>query len=476
MILTRSKLWLLAAVALLVGLCLPEQGQSFTYQWRTNGVPIADGLYWIGTATPSLIVTNVDTNYNGRALSVVVANDCGSVTSIVATLTVTNGASSPPLSSTIFSDDFNRVGLGESWTIYNGATIGIGVGDNANMMECDGSGTLTEFASWTSSPMQGENWNMTWIQHAASISSTTYGTYVGMRATDPTDGVTVRSYAAAVGYSTGSVGDLFISDSSFNAIKSSVALSPIPEASDVLLCSFSYNVSTLTFYVTNTTQGGSLTLSTNCLDFGATYLRPEIGYPTVWAIGGYVMIDNLAVRNTATTANSDLLIGDSIGDGYASTDATNRFFGIMQKASAGTIYNCSASSDMTAQVLMVMPQLLSYQPAKVYLMIGGNDIYHGVATDTWKTNYLNIVSNFTGRGISVYHLLPTPRTANDLTALTNFIISTYPSSYIDTWTPLVAPDGHSLTNTCDIGDGVHPNDLGHLRVGQAITNAYGKFP
>jgi Concanavalin A-like lectin/glucanases superfamily/Immunoglobulin I-set domain len=62
-------------------------GTSPQFQWRTNGVPVADNGNLSGSTTPTLTITNI-TGANALSYDVVVSNHVNSVTSIVATLTV----------------------------------------------------------------------------------------------------------------------------------------------------------------------------------------------------------------------------------------------------------------------------------------------------------------------------------------------------------------------------------------------------
>lgn len=385
----------------------------------------------------------------------------------------------PPIQNTIqgllFSDDFNRASLGANWSISNSANITV----SGNSMVCVGAGDVTHWASYTAYPFQGENWTITWQQWISVTNASSYGLCVGIRSMDPIYGTGPRSYA--IEFSTASVNKdkLVLFDSGFNAISSTGHISPPTATNDVMLCSLSFSNSWLLASATNTTRGGSVSLVTNALSMAQSYLRPFVRYVTVWPVGGTTYVDNLSLSNSATVPGSALLIGNSISDGYYSSNVLSRFFSVMQSADATTIYNCSASSDMTSTILSVMPQLLSYSPSKVYLMIGGNDVLNqgvnGELADTWKTNYLNITSNFTGRGISVYHLLPTPRNGTDLRPLTNFISTSYAAgNVIDTWSPLLSGN-YGISATYDSGDGTHPNAAGHLLIGQTITNS-GKFP
>ena len=60
-----------------------------TYQWRTNGVNLADGSGYTGSVSNLLIITNAQ-YAQAASYSVVVGNAAGSITSAVVTLTVTS--------------------------------------------------------------------------------------------------------------------------------------------------------------------------------------------------------------------------------------------------------------------------------------------------------------------------------------------------------------------------------------------------
>ena len=101
-------------------------------------------------------------------------------------------------------------------------------------------------------------------------------------------------------------------------------------------------------------------------------------------------------------------------------------------------------------------------------MIGGNDLLFGYPASQWQAQYSNLVAQLQIRGARVKHCLPTPRNNVDLRPLRSWILSTYPSAdVIDTWTPFLQ-GSYSLQPAYDGGDGVHPNDAGHLLLGQII--------
>jgi hypothetical protein len=64
---------------------------TLAYQWRTNGVNVTNGIQYFGATAATLWASNVVIAQSNTAFTVVITNGCGSITSSVATLTVTNG-------------------------------------------------------------------------------------------------------------------------------------------------------------------------------------------------------------------------------------------------------------------------------------------------------------------------------------------------------------------------------------------------
>jgi lysophospholipase L1-like esterase len=101
-------------------------------------------------------------------------------------------------------------------------------------------------------------------------------------------------------------------------------------------------------------------------------------------------------------------------------------------------------------------------------MIGGNDLAFVYPAAQWQTQYSNLVAQLQANGVTVKHTYQTPRNGVDLTPLRNWISAHYPAGdIIDTWTPFVT-NAYSLKPIYDSGDGIHPNDAGHLLLGQII--------
>jgi hypothetical protein len=126
----------------------------------------------------------------------------------------------------------------------------------------------------------------------------------------------------------------------------------------------------------------------------------------------------------------------------------------------------------------LLPEILAHQPGTAILTVGANDLTFGYPASQWQGQYANLVAQLQANGVKVKHCLPTPETTTDQRPLKTWLSATYPASdVIDDWTPLVT-NGYQLNPAYDNydHDGVHPNDAGHLLLGQIIlTNLFGSL-
>jgi arylsulfatase A-like enzyme len=110
--------------------------QPLSYRWRKNGAPLADGGNVLGAATNTLTLTNVSW-LDAAGYSVVVTNSFGSVTSIVATLTVRDPAiTQQPVSRTNFAGTtatFSVAAVGTPTISYQWRREGTNLADGGNI-------------------------------------------------------------------------------------------------------------------------------------------------------------------------------------------------------------------------------------------------------------------------------------------------------------------------------------------------------
>jgi len=78
-----------------------------------------------------------------------------------------------------------------------------------------------------------------------------------------------------------------------------------------------------------------------------------------------------------------------------------------------------------------------------------------------------IYNTLVSAGVDVYQGT-FPENSEDLSAQQSFLASTYPTKYIDTWTPLLNPP-HGIQDIYNSGDNVHPNDAGN-QVIKSVVN------
>lgn len=138
----------------------------------------------------------------------------------------------------------------------------------------------------------------------------------------------------------------------------------------------------------------------------------------------------------------------------------------------GDIVNRGIGGDMTAGVLQRLDQITKYQPAKVFLMIGINDLlFRGLTVDEVVSNYQTIIHRLSEQSprttIYTHSLLPIHHEYwnmpldNELVVQVNQALQTFPNvTYIDLYTPLVQTDGR-LNMTYSL-DGLHLNGKGYL--------------
>jgi lysophospholipase L1-like esterase len=189
-----------------------------------------------------------------------------------------------------------------------------------------------------------------------------------------------------------------------------------------------------------------------------------------YPLQGTVYVDDLSFVIDRRKPARFVVVGDSISEGYDATNYANCFVSVVQSNFTQAVCNDSGSYNTTGSSVSLLPEILAYQPGTAVLMIGGNDLQFGYPTAQWQSNYSNLVAQLQANGVKVKHCLPTPRSIVDLRPLKTWISANYPAQdIIDTWTPLVTSNS-KLNPAYDNydNDHVHPNDAGHLLIGQII--------
>ena len=185
---------------------------------------------------------------------------------------------------------------------------------------------------------------------------------------------------------------------------------------------------------------------------------PTTSQFAIYEIGNQIL-DIVSVKvNSYSKLNQVAFVGDSKLHGYAAVDIKKRAANL-----CGAI-TYAGGGDRTVEMAQSIPYLITLKPKLVVLNIGRNDLASSVTTGTWQANYTSIVTQLTGAGIKVIHLLPIPETL-DQTALYNYIVSTYGLKNC------INPIADYNTTNFNSTDNVHPNANGNQFLADLILSS-----
>jgi len=231
---------------------------------------------------------------------------------------------------------------------------------------------------------------------------------------------------------------------------------------DSIYLQMSWDRGTPTVTATNFTTGQTISQVLPSIFVAALGMQANTAYPTIRA--GAATYQICSFRYTSSGFSQPVL---AIGGNSITRGASANAWNLRYATQVGALV-WAGSGDETSDMLLRLPELRDYiKPKNLFLMIGGNDVASSIDSNITKVNYQKIVDSATSYGINVYHLLPTPRTATDLTWFKNYIVRTFPTKHIDTWTPLLGT-GSNMAAWFNSGDNIHPNQLGHNAIANRI--------
>jgi lysophospholipase L1-like esterase len=237
-------------------------------------------------------------------------------------------------------------------------------------------------------------------------------------------------------------------------------------AGDTMDCSFTRTGWDLIAAATNLANGQ---WSTTKMTFSspANLPGPTISRLCFYPLSGSVYIDDFSFTINRRKPARFLVVGASICDGYRATAYAQSFVKVIQSNFVEAVCNDSNPYNTTADALSSLPEILVHQPGTALLMVGANDVQFGVPTAQWQNQYSNFVAQLQANGTHVKHCV-LPRSTVDLNPLRTWILNSYATNdVIDTWTPFLSGTSQ-LKSIYDGGDGIHPNDAGHLLLGSII--------
>lgn len=185
----------------------------------------------------------------------------------------------------------------------------------------------------------------------------------------------------------------------------------------------------------------------------------------IFALRGTLTINTFRVSSLAQKHCRTLFVGDSITRGLYATSMALRFANMVNPR---TFQVVGGPGDVTQDLINRINEIKSLRPKFVILCIGTNDVANSVANATIVANIHTIVSSLQTIGSTVYVCQQLPRNAVDVTTLNASIVSAYPYTNIDLYTPMQTAG--SPTPALFAADLVHPNATGHAIIASKISS------
>jgi hypothetical protein len=439
-----------------------------SYQWQKNGTPLTDGPTVSGATAIALTLLDLQTNDAGN-YTVVVTNPVGSVTSTVAALSVAV-LSNPTLWETsnigaVWSDDFNRAALGSNWIILSNATATI-VSNELRFAQTNlNAARAVYYQPWLTC---ASAWTLRWTQRFGTVDNGSIGVGFGLKNFQAAGG-NDRGYNAMLNGAGANRGMMQIQRSTGTSqVLASSGPAMTLAAGDIVDCWFTRSNWTMTATASNRANA-QVSSTTIVYSDSAGLYAPTISRACFYPMGGTVFVDDVSFTLNHRKPARFIQIGASSSDGYNATNFDHAFVSVVQSNYNEAFCNASSSYNSTSNSVSILPEILAYQPGTAILLVGDNDLRFGYPTFQWQNQYSNLVAQMQANGVKVKHCLPTPQN-QDVSPLRNWLQTTYSNDVIDTWTPLVKPGGTTLQTNYDSGDSLHPNDAGHVLIGQIIIS------
>jgi lysophospholipase L1-like esterase len=362
----------------------------------------------------------------------------------------------------VWSDNFNRAALGTNWILLGGVNASIAT----NQLVFDETDIATTrqayYQPWL---LCSDQWTIQWSQRFEALTANSWGVGVGIKNFQAAGG-NDRNFSGLLLGAGPDLGRMAIQRQDGTALIPLASGAPmVLTAGQTLDCSLTRSGWAFSATASNRANGQ---VSSATFKLSPPLLTPTISRVCCYPLGGRIYLDDLSYTINHKKPARYIIVGASISEGYTATAYEKSYRQVIQSNFTESVCNDSSSFNTTSNSLSALPEILAHRPGTVVLKIGSNDLYFGYPASQWQTQYASLAALLRASGIRVRHCLPLPRNNVDVTPLVSWIYSNYPSNeVINTWTPFLQ-GAHSLNPAYDSGDGVHPNDAGHLLLGQII--------
>jgi lysophospholipase L1-like esterase len=360
----------------------------------------------------------------------------------------------------LVSDSFDRLSLGSNWIVLADTSVSISSNQLAFNHANVNYSRQVYYQPWETC---SDTWTIRWTERFGALNG--LGVGVGLK-NFQTFGGDDRGYNGLLCGSGLDLGKMLLQRFDGNA-QSVLASGPAMSlaAGDVVDCALHRSGWTFTASATNRANGQTSSAS-YVMNVRPSPLAPTISRLCFYPLSGTVYLDDFSFTINHRKPARFIVIGASGCEGYFASTHDRGLVNVIQTNFTETVCNDSSSYNTTADSLSVLPEILAHQPGTAILWIGGNDLAFGVPLAQAEQQYSNLVAQLVANGVKVKHA-PIPRTTADLRALRSWITNSYPTDIIDTWNPLLSGT-YQLNPAYDSGDGLHPNDAGHLLIGTII--------
>jgi hypothetical protein len=362
----------------------------------------------------------------------------------------------------VVSDNFDRTSLGTNWIVLADTSVSLSSNQLVFSQSNINYSRQVYYQPWETC---SDSWTIRWTERFGALDSNSLGLGIGLK-NFQTYGGNDRGYNALVCGSGANFGKMLVqrfTGSSQEVLAAGTTMSLA--AGDILDCSFTRSGWNFTASVTNRANGQSSAASI-LTDSASPYSAPTISRLCFYPLTGTVYVDDFSFTINHRKPARFIMIAASGGEGYNATSHARGVVNVIQTNFTETVCNDSSSYNTTADSLSALPEILAHQPGTAILWIGGNDLIFGVPLAQAEQQYSNLVAQLVANGVKVKHT-PIPRNNANLIGLRSWITNSYPNDVIDTWNPMLTGT-YQLNPAYDSGDGLHPNDAGHLLIGTII--------
>lgn len=213
-----------------------------------------------------------------------------------------------------------------------------------------------------------------------------------------------------------------------------------------------------------TTNGAAISLTYQYTAPSGSVVE-NTGQFAFYALSGNYIIDSLSFSSNETINSDYIVVGDS-KEYYYPSGFANSWVELLRRQYPGLV-RWSGPGDRTTDVIARLKEAKRLAGKVALLAIFSNDKRSGISDATSQAQYHAIRDSLVSYGYRVIHLLPFYETSIDLSSDVAYVRTTYAGidSIVNTFDPL-------RILGCLNADGIHPSDLGHRIIADAITQSY----